>query len=140
MLGYFFNAEGFIKKLKTEAPHLIPKILVIDFNLQNHPKIKAHGVKVMYGDISNPETLRHFHIEQCKVVLSTIDDIFLRGTSNIKLLEELKILNPKVRFISTSSNTDIAEKITAMGAFACVCPPDEAAPQYIKCLKEALET
>ncbi len=139
MLGYFLNTEALIRRLKAETPDLLSKILVIDYNLQNHPQIAAHGVRIAYGDISNPDTLRHFGIEKAKVAISTISDTFLRGTSNEKLLKWLKLINPNIVFIGTSDKNELAEDMVKHGAFACVCPPEEAAPKFIEYTRKALE-
>ena len=139
-LGYFNNAEAIMRFLKDNEPELLQEILVIDFNLQNHAKIAAHGVRVAYGDISNPDTLRHFGIDKAKVVVSTISNSFLRGTSNEKLLSGIKLTNPDAAFIATADDTEIAGSLEALGAFACVTPPYDAAPSYVTRLKEALYT
>ncbi len=138
LLGYFQNAEAIMCYLRDDEPELLKKMLVIDFNLQNHAKIAAHGVRVAYGDISNPDTLRHFDISSAKVVMSTISNTFLRGTSNEKLLSGIKLVNPEIAFIATADNIGFAEALESQGAFACVAPPFEAAPRYVQCLKEAL--
>ena len=139
LLGYFVNAEGLVNALKKENPELIKKILVIDFNLKNHPKIKAHGLNVVYGDIGNPETLRHFGIDNAKVVISTISDLFLRGTSNEDLLDFVKSMNPQIRFISTAETEEKKVSLRKRGSYAVVSPPDMTAPEYIRMITEALD-
>lgn len=137
-LGYYLNAEAVVHRLKQDAPNVLEKILVIDYNLQNHPKIQAQGVRVAYGDISNPETLHHHGIAGAKVIVSTIEDAFLQGTSNTKLLQELRHLNPDARIISTAASAERSRVAENMGAFRSVAPPEEAAPAFAAAIREAL--
>jgi Kef-type K+ transport system membrane component KefB len=138
LLGYFQNAEGLAHELRRSAPEILAKILVVDFNLKNHPNVRAHGMRVAYGDISNPEVLRHHGLERAKVVVSTIDDAFLRGTSNAMLVDAVLAINPRARIIVTAPGVEAAGKLLDRGAFACVAPPSEAASAYAGAIREAL--
>jgi len=139
MLGYFLNAEALAAELKRSNPDLISRILVIDFNLQNHLKIKEHGFQVAYGDISNPETLRHHGVAHARVVISTISNTFLRGTSNEKLAEEVRCINPHARFIATADDERTAAGFFGRGVFRAVLPPVQAAPVFARAILDALE-
>jgi hypothetical protein len=139
MLGYFRNAESLVERLVGAAPDLLERILVVDYNLKLHPAIQALGLRVAYGDISNPETLRHHGIQGARVVLSTITDNFLRGTSNLELLQQIKSQNPGARFIGTAISAEEREALLAAGAYACVSPSDESAPAYVEQLRRALD-
>jgi Kef-type K+ transport system membrane component KefB len=138
LLGYYLNAEALAHELENIAPELIPRTLVIDFNLHNHPIIRSHGFRVMYGDISNPDTLRHVGLGDAKVVVSTISNAFLRGTSNEALLEQVKSINPNARFIATDVALAHSQHFLDRGAFACITPPHEAAPAYVKAMIDAI--
>ena len=41
LLGYFLNAEALARELDKQGSNLVERMLVIDFNLQNHAKIKV---------------------------------------------------------------------------------------------------
>lgn len=138
MLGYHTNAEALMRRIKSDRPEWLSKILVIDFNLKNHEKIRAHGVSVAYGDISNPETLRHYGIEKASIVLSTTSDTFLRGITNTALIDTIHGLNPKALYIATTLDVDKINDFLEHGAFACVCPADNASPVYIQHIQAAL--
>jgi hypothetical protein len=137
ILGYHTNTEALIRKIKAERPEWLKDILVIDYNLENHPQIEAYGVKVAYGDIGNFETLRHYGIDRIPIVLSTISDTFLRGTSNQELMGEVKKVNPEVLFITTALRAEKSDEFMRQGAFACVCPPTDAAPSYMRHIERA---
>jgi hypothetical protein len=137
LLGYYTNAEELIRHIKRHKPELIPKILVVDYNLKNHAKIQAHGLRVAYGDISNLDTLRRLGVNRASIVLSTIDDTFLHGTSNAALLHQVKITNSKAQFIATAVDAQEAAELVLLGAVACVCPPKDAASAYLQCIETA---
>ncbi len=137
MLGFFLNAEALATELKKTAPELIDRILVIDFNLQNHASISAHGFRVAYGDIGNPETLRHHGILGAKIILSTINNTYLKGISNEDLVDEIRCINPDARVIATADNDEAATELLSRGAFRAVSPPAHAAPAYAQALRDA---
>ncbi len=139
MLGFFLNAEALAAELKQSYPELISRILVIDFNLQNHPRIRKHGFHVTYGDISNFESLEHHGIANAKVVISTISNTFLRGTRNEDLAYQVKKVNPQARFIATADDTKNASSLFSRGIFRVVVPPVHAASVFAQALHDALE-
>lgn len=140
LLGFFQNADALARELRRSAPELLARILVVDFNLKNHAAVRAHGMRVVYGDISNPELLRHHGLERAKVVVSTIDDAFLRGTSNGKLVDAVRSINPRARIIVTASEPKLAQDLLDRGVFACIAPPSEAASAYAVAIRRALES
>jgi voltage-gated potassium channel Kch len=83
--------------------------------LQNHGAIRAAGMRVVYGDISNPETLRHCGIDRARVVLSTLNDTFLRGITTSDLLGLVRRINPEARFIATAVSAREATELETKG-------------------------
>lgn len=138
-VGYHHNAEALIHYITDNSPELLKSIGVIDFNLKNHSKIKAAGVKVVYGDISNPETLRCAGVAGAKIVISSVSDMFLRNTSNRDLLDTVKVINPEILFIATADNIQSEQELTGSGAFVCISPHSEASPAYFAAIKKALQ-
>ncbi len=130
VLGFHHNTRALLRYLVGTRPDLIPGILVIDTNLKNHAWIRALGVQVAYGDVANPETLRHHGIDRVEVVLSTVADTYLRGTTNRRLLTLITSLNPRARFIGTAATTQDRDDLLRDGAFGAVCPADTAASWY----------
>lgn len=139
MLGYFQNTEALAMELKRTDPDLIQRILVLDFNLKKHADIRAHGFQVAYADISNPESLRHHGLAHAKVVLSTISNTFLRGTSNQELADRVKSMNPHARFIATADDEKTVALFAERGIFRTVTPPVQAAPAFARALRQALQ-
>lgn len=140
VLGYHNNTKALMRHLKNTRPDLLSQTLVIDINLKNHSFIRSMGIQVAYGDISNPETLRHHGIENAKVVLSTVGDTYLRGTTNMRLLDMVLALNPPVRFIGTAPSSEERDELLHQGAFGAVCPAECAARSYDNLIGLALDS
>lgn len=140
MLGFFLNAEALVAELGKEDPDLISRFLIIDYNLQNHARIHRHGLKVVYGDISNPETLRHHGVGDARVVVSTISDTFLRGTTNRDLLQAVRQINPRAHFIATVDDERAASDLLEVGVYRAVVPPAQAAPVFREAIEDAIES
>jgi len=138
LLGYFHNADALAHALARVSPELLPKVLVIDYNLKNHDRIRQQGMNVAYGDISNPETLRHHGVGEARVVVSTISDTFLRGITNAMLLDQVLAINPAAHFIATAATAKDAGDLLRRGAFISVVPPIEAADTYAAAIRAAL--
>lgn len=139
LLGFFRTAEALARILKDMRPDLIERTRVVDFNLRNHPAIREHGLSVTYGDISDPETLRHHRVGEARLVLSTVGNTFLRGITNQEILTVVKTMNPAVRFIGTAESPAEKERLLEHGAFAAISPSEEAARAIANLLPRALE-
>ena len=96
-----------------------------------------HGVKVVYGDISNPETLHHAGIEEAKIVISTISDEILVGTNNLRLIDQIKKIAPQARIIVTAESPSRAVALYHAGA-DYVYLPNQLAAQHLLTVVERL--
>jgi Kef-type K+ transport system membrane component KefB len=106
-LGFFREASSIVQELELNstgglANPLLGKILVIDFNPVALDELNRRGIKCMYGDVSNMDTLRHAKIENAKVVVSTISDAILRGTTNARILRQVRRVCPRAQVIVAS--------------------------------------
>ncbi len=62
------------------------KIVVIDFNPQIVTSLQANGVNVIFGDISDPETLDQLNFAEAKLLVTTVADL----VDNIHLIKFAK--------------------------------------------------
>ena len=99
---------------------------------------KSFGSDVFYGDISNPHTLEAAGVAHAQVVICCIDDFLLKGTSNLRLLEACKHLNPDIKFIGTANDVKTEFDLTQNGVFAVHNPSNEAAPGLFKKITSAI--
>ena len=137
LLGFFRVASAFIREIEDVAVNLKDKIVVVDFNPQVLRRLPRHGIKVVYGDISNPETLHHAGIDEAKIVISTISDEILVGTNNLKLIDQMKKIAPEARIIVTAENPSRALECYNGGA-DYVYLPNRLAAQHLLTVVERL--
>jgi len=137
LLGFFRVASAFIREIENASADLKDKIVVVDFNPQVLRRLPQHGIKVVYGDISNPETLHHAGIDEAKIVISTISDEILVGTSNLRIIDQMKKIAPKARIIVTAESPSRALTLYNAGA-DYVCLPNELTAQDLLTVVERL--
>jgi len=134
LLGVSREGLGFLQRLEGTETDTKRRILAIDFNPETLERLQAQGVECMYGDISNTETLHHAGIERATIVVSSISDSFLRGTTNLNLLQVVRSLAPNARIVATAETLADAEKLYGEGAHYVLIPPALAAEHLYKLL------
>lgn len=117
LLGFYREASSLFYEMRLRySEAAISDVLVVDFNPEAHQKLIDMGVSCRYGDISNVDTLRNLPLENAKLIVCTIPDLTLKGTTNLKLLRILKNLAPEARIIVTAEKIESAREMYANGA------------------------
>lgn len=116
LLGFFRTASSLLEEISRKAPDLLPDVGVVDFNPVVHAQLKVRGVKVIYGDISQRDTLAHAGVGSAEVLICTIPDSLLKGSSNERLVRQLRELNPTARIIAPAENLADVARLRAAGA------------------------
>ncbi len=138
LLGFFRIASSFLQEIEDQSPDLLQKLLVVDYNPVVYQRLRDRGVKVVYGDISHLETLHHAGIEKAKLVLSTISDDILVGTSNLKIIGLMKKLCPQAKIIVTAESTRKALELYREGADYVLLPNMAAGGQLVPIVERLL--
>jgi voltage-gated potassium channel Kch len=134
LVGCFRVALSMVPELRRrEVP-----FKVIDFNPRVIQELKAMGVPCVYGDISHLDTLEHAGAGEAQVLVSSIPDDFLRGTSNRKLLETFRRLNPRASAIVTAESEEEALALYEAGADHVLVPRRLSADHLVEMLDHAL--
>jgi voltage-gated potassium channel Kch len=102
--------------MQCHAPDLIKHVAVVDFSPVARAGLIERKVRVVYGDISQRDTLLHAGVENAEILICTIPDSLLKGTSNERLVRLLRGLNPKAKIIATAEVLDEAHVLMAAGA------------------------
>src|SRR5262249_40158172 len=89
---------------------------VVDFNPIVHQTLSAHGARVRYGDVSHRENLIHAGVADAKIVISSVPDALLKGTTNQRLVREVREINPAAKSIATAELLDDAPRLYEAGA------------------------
>lgn len=116
LLGFFRTASSLLEELSRRNPALLEQVAVVDFNPQVHAGLKARGVRVIYGDISQRDTLVHAGIESAEVLVCTVPDSILKGSTNAKLVRQLRELNPRAKIIAPAEVLSEVSRLYEAGA------------------------
>jgi hypothetical protein len=142
-LGFFRDASSILLDLESdgnavEAQVLLDKILVIDFNPTVMRELRRRGISCVYGDVAHADTLRHAGIGNAELVVCSITDDILRGTSNLRLLRNIRAACPKARVMLTTEHIPQALHYYEAGADFVYIPRLHSAMQIARLLKQGL--
>jgi Trk K+ transport system NAD-binding subunit len=115
-LGFFRAASSLLHELLARDPALADEIAVVDFNPHVKQELDRRGIAAVYGDVSHPDTLHHAQIHEADVLLCTIPDSVLKGTTNALLLQLGAAIAPRARRIVTADTLESARELYARGA------------------------
>ncbi|MDX2130374.1 MAG: cation:proton antiporter [Chloroherpetonaceae bacterium] len=137
ILGFFKYASALVHQIETTGNPLKNSIRVIDYNPTVLQKIQALGFDGQYGDISHFETLHHLGIEHAEVIISTVPDSLLKGTSNMNILKSAKKHAPKAKVIVISEDVQYAVDLYNAGADYVVIPRIRVSEQLTEILEKS---
>ncbi|MCR4294422.1 MAG: cation:proton antiporter [Elusimicrobia bacterium] len=140
LLGCFRAGEAFLADLARHAPQLKQRLLVVDYNTAMRGKIEAMGFKWVYGDLAHPQTLHHLGIAHASLIVCSISDTFLKGTTNRKLLTHLRHLAPEAKLVMTADDADAARQLLDAGAHEAVNPSALTGARLLRIVADASGT
>ncbi len=102
--------------------------LVIELDPKIISELRSLGIPCIYGDASNPEILKHAHLEKARVLVSTIPD-----TVAIELtVRNAQKINPKLDIIARLHRDEDTEKLKNIGAAELVQPFFETSLEVVR--------
>ncbi len=116
LLGFHRVASSLLYEIAKRHPALLKEILVVDFNVNIHPRIAALGPTVRYGDFSKPETMLQTGVDRARVVVCTIPDDLLKGTTNRRIVRMLRNMNSNAAIIVNALEFEEAARLYEAGA------------------------
>lgn len=135
LIGFFRTASSLLEELRQKREDLLGDIAVVDFNPLVHATLRRRGIKVIYGDISHPETLVYAGVTSAQILICTVPDALLKGTTNARLVRHLRELNPEAKIIAVADVlADVSPLYLAGANYVSVSRLEEA-----KSLCEVLE-
>ena len=143
-LGFFRDASSILHEFEhdgspADIKDFLSKVLVIDFNPTVMRELRRRGISCIYGDVAHADTLRHAGIQEAQLVVSSITDDILRGTSNLRLLRNARAASPKARVMLTTEHIPQALHFYESGADFVYIPRLHSAPDLAHVLKVGLE-
>jgi Kef-type K+ transport system membrane component KefB len=116
ILGFFRAASALLAEIERRNPAALDQITVIDFNPVVFQTLTDRGMHVVYGDISNVDTLLHAGVSKSELIILSIPDALLKGANNEKLVRHVRTLNPKAKIVATADLLSDVDDLYAAGA------------------------
>ncbi|QIG98045.1 MULTISPECIES: cation:proton antiporter [unclassified Bradyrhizobium] len=116
ILGFFRAASALISQIERQNQSLLEQISVVDFNPLVFRTLTDRGMHVIYGDISNVDTLVHAGIGKAEIIILSVPDFLLVGADNEKLVRHVRALNPTAKVVATADLLTGVDDLYAAGA------------------------
>lgn len=116
ILGFFRAASALLAEIERRDRSLLDQISVVDFNPNVFRTLSGRGIHVVYGDISNIDTLLHAGVGQAQIIILSVPDSLLKGANNEKLIRHVRAMNASAKIISTADMLGNVGDLYAAGA------------------------
>ena len=116
VLGFFQTASSLLDDVVRQKPQLLADLCVIDYNPEVGEQLRQRGVDLIYGDISQRDTLLHAGLADASIVICSLPDSLLKGTSNLRLVQQLREINANAQIIVHAERLSEIEPLYAAGA------------------------
>ena len=116
ILGFFRAASALLSEIERRSPLLLDQISVVDFNPNVFQTLADRNLHVIYGDISNADTLLHAGVGKAELIILSVPDALLKGADNEKLVRHVRALNPTARIVATADLLADVDDLYAAGA------------------------
>lgn len=143
-LGFYRDASSILHQFEAdqtagEAHPVVRDLLVIDFNPAVLDALKRRGIRGVYGDIGSLDTLQHAGIGQARVVVCSLTDSILKGTTNRRLLALVRRTCPRAEIIVASDTIAGALELYQEGAGFVFVPRLHSAHHVAAVIEAAAE-
>ena len=116
ILGFFRVASSLLSEMERNYPTVLEHVCVVDFNPNVFHTLRSRNIKIVYGDIAHADTLNHAGLASSELVISTIPDSLLKGTTNEKIVRHVRAINPNAKIIATADVLAEAQRLYDAGA------------------------
>jgi voltage-gated potassium channel Kch len=127
-------------EVRGEGPHpVLRELLVIDFNPAVLAELGRRGLRSVYGDVASMDTLHHAKVSGARLVVCTLTDSVLKGTTNERILGQVRRLCPEAEAIVASDTLEGALALYAAGADFVFIPRIHSAHRMAEVIRTARE-
>lgn len=116
LLGFSWTASSLLEEITRNAPDLLDQLAILDFNPLVNEELRRRQVNVIYGDIAQRDTLLHAGVDHAEIIVCTLPNTVLKGSTNLRLLQHVREINPTARIISHAELFEEVPKLYAAGA------------------------
>jgi Kef-type K+ transport system membrane component KefB len=138
-VGFFRTASSLLEEIQRRYPELVADVAVVDFSPVARDGLLERHVPVIYGDISHRDTLVHAGVDKAEVLISTVPDSLLKGTTNARLVRLLRDLNANAKIIATADVLAQAAELLDAGADYVNVPRLRQAGDLLEAVRAARE-
>jgi Kef-type K+ transport system membrane component KefB len=143
-LGFYRDASSIVHQFEMEAKGaeddgLLGQMLVMDLNPQVLEELQRRRIRSVYGDVASPNTLQHAAVHAARVVVCTLTDSILKGTTNARLLKQLRRLCPTSSLVVASETIEGALALYGEGADFVFIPRIHSAYRMAEVIRTALD-
>jgi Kef-type K+ transport system membrane component KefB len=137
LLGFSWTASSLLAEIERSRPDLLAEIAVIDFNPVVHEKLKQQEIRAVYGDITARDVLHHAGVAHAEVVICSLPNMVLKGANNLKILRQLRELNPHGKIVVHAELLADLPALYAAGATFVTAPRLLEAADLLRVLESA---
>jgi Kef-type K+ transport system membrane component KefB len=130
ILGYHHGGRALVNYLSEHQPDLLTQILVVDYNPETLATLRKRGIATAFGDLSSSDSLEHVHLGHATVIVSTIPDMLLKGTSNSQLVKTCRALAPHAHIVALAETAEQEASLHAVGASTVLSPHNVVASAF----------
>ncbi|MBL9140136.1 MAG: cation:proton antiporter [Verrucomicrobiales bacterium] len=139
LLGFSWTASSLLEEIEKRNPSLLPRLVVIDFNPEVHRRLSQRGVHAVWGDIAQRDTLEHAGLRDAKLILCTLPNIVLKGTTNVRLVQLIRSLNPEAAIIAHAEVLADVGRLKEAGATYVVVARLGEADEFLSAIDAATQ-
>jgi Kef-type K+ transport system membrane component KefB len=137
ILGFCSVASSLLEEIRRQKPLLLSEIAIVDYNPHVNLELRRRGVDVLFGDISQRDVLAHAGVADAKVLICSLPDTLLKGTTNLKLVRTLRELNPTAQIITHAERFSEVQRLYEASADYVATPRLLEASQLFELLSAA---
>lgn len=137
VLGCYRIGRALVDEFLHRAPDRKDELLVVDFSPEARGFLEQRGVRNVFGDATNLDLLAHLGVEHSEIVLCTLPDTILKGSTNRQLLAALRQLAPRARLVVTAEVPAEARELYRQGADHVLLPHVSAGVEVVDALLAA---
>ena len=122
ILGYHHGGRALLAHISEQHPELIEQVLVADYNPETLASLRKRGIAAAFVDLSSADSLEHVHLAHATIIISTIPDILLKGTTNRALVKACRALAPNAHIVALADTVEQERILQEAGASTVLSP------------------
>lgn len=139
IIGFFREASSLLEELVQHAPQLLQRLTVVDFNPVVFDTLSQRGIHIVYGDVSQRDTLVKAGAETAALFVCTVPETLLKGITNEKLVRQLREINPQAKIVITTELLAGVKRLRDAGADYVYLPRIEEGRDLAQAVRAAVE-